>query len=124
MLRGLEEARCDGTVLRVLPTVLARNVGSVDWAELREEARRRKMKAELGWLIELTAELLQRPELKAEAASLHDKRRRTLRFFPAVKSGFEEELARLRSPASALNWGFWMNMSDDSFRSTLEKHGA
>lgn len=82
------------------------------------------MKAELGWLTELTADLLDRPELKAQAATLHDKRRRTLRFFPAVKSGFEEELAKLRSPQSALNWGFWMNISDDSFRSTLEKHRA
>lgn len=124
LLRGLEEARHDGTVLRVLPTVLARSVASMDWAGLREDARRRKLKAELGWLIELTAELLDRPELKAEAAALHDKRRRSLRFFPEVKSGYEAELARRRAPDVALRWGFWMNMSTESFRGTLEKHHA
>lgn len=124
LLRGLTEARHNGTVLRVLPTVLARNLQSVDWSTLREDARRRKLKAELGWLIELTAELLGRPELKAAAAQLHDKRRRAHRFFPEVKGRLEAEIAKRRAPELAQRWGFWMNMSTDTFRSTLEKHHA
>lgn len=124
LLRGLAEARHNGTILRVLPTVLAHNLSSIDWASLREDARRRKLKAELGWLIELTAELLNRPELKAAAAPLHDKRRRAHRFFPEVKGRREAEVAKLRATELAQRWGFWMNMSTDTFRSTLEKHHA
>jgi DNA-binding Lrp family transcriptional regulator len=124
LLRGLELAHHDGTVLRVLPTVLARNEAAVDWAGLREDARRRKLKAELGWLIELTSELLERPTLTTEASGLHDKRRRSFRFFPETKSTYEAELAKRRAPEVALRWGFWMNMSTDSFRSVLDKHHA
>lgn len=124
LLRGLEEARRDGTVLRVLPVVLARHLGELDWKALREDARRRKLKAELGFLIDLTAGLLDDEALRAEAAPLRDRRRRTMRFYPLVKSRFEVELAKQRSPEVATRWGFWMNLSEDSFRGLLEKHRA
>ena len=124
LLRGLSEAYHDGTVLRVLPSVLARNLEAVDWAALREEARRQKLKAELGLLVELTAALLDRPALLAHSAALHDKRRRTMRFFPAVKSSYEARAARQHSPRVARRWGFWMNMSEESFRTTVERHRA
>lgn len=124
LLRGLEESRRDGTILRVLPLVLARRVSEIDWAELREDARRRKLKAELGFLVELTAELAKRPELKSEVSALQDRRRKRMRFFPEVKNRYEEELAKQRSPQVALRWGFWMNMSEESFRGLIEKHGA
>ena len=58
------------------------------------------------------------------AAGLRDRRRRALLFFPAAKSSFERALARQRSPARALAWGFWMNLSEESFRATLERHSA
>jgi hypothetical protein len=99
-------------------------VNEIDWAELREDARRRKLKAELGLLVELTAELANTPELKAQVSALQDRRRKTMRFFPDVKNRYEAELAKQRSPQVALRWGFWMNMSESSFRSLLEKHGA
>lgn len=86
LLRGLEASRVDGTVLRVLPTVLARHLANVDWPALREDARRRKLKAELGLLVELTADLLGDVDLKKEAATLVDLRRKTMHFFPEVKS--------------------------------------
>lgn len=124
LLRGLAEARHDGTVLRVLPPVLARNLEAVDWAGLREDARRQKLKAELGLLVELTAGLLARPELKQQVAGLADRRRRTMRFLPEVKSPWEAELAKQRSPEVARRWGFWMNLTEESFRTTLEKHRA
>jgi hypothetical protein len=124
LLRGLEAARQDGTVLRVLPAVLAEHLGDIDWSELKEDARHRKLKAELGMLVELTAGLLDRKDLCARVADLKDRRRRTLCYFPAVKSEFEKQLARKRSPAAARNWGFGMNLSEASFRSTLERHRA
>ncbi len=124
LLRGLEAARQDGTVLRVLPTVLAGHLDEVDWTELKEDARRRKQKAELGMLVELTGNLLGRADLRERVAALRDRRRRTLRYFPTARSGFEKELAQKRTPAAARSWGFWMNLSEDSFRSTLERHRA
>ena len=124
LLLGLVEARRDGTVLRVLPAVLARNLDAVAWADLKEEARRRKLKAELGVVVELTATLLGREDLNAQVADLHDRRRTTRRFFPEVKSRFEAQLAKQRSPVAANRWGFWMNVSEDSFRSMLERHRA
>jgi hypothetical protein len=104
--------------------VLARHRAELDWAALREDARRRKLKAELGYLVELSAEALGDPSLRAHSESLQDRRRRALRFFPEVKSRYEEELARRRSPELARRWGFLTNMSMESFKGLLEKHGA
>jgi hypothetical protein len=123
-MRGLEEARDDGTVLRVLPVVLARHRAEVEWASLREDARRRKLKAELGFLAELSAELADDPSLRAQAEALRDRRRRSMRFFPEARSPYEQELAKRRSPELARQWGFLMNMSMESFKGLLEKHGA
>ena len=124
LLLGLEEARHDGTVLRVLPLVLARHGAALDWRALRQDARRRKLKSELGFLCELTAEVTGDKSLRDHAEPLRDRRRTALRFFPQVKSHYEEELARTRSPAVARRWGFLTNLSLDSFKGLLEKHGA
>ena len=124
LLLGLEEARSDATVLRVLPALLARNARDVDWADLREEARRRKLKAELGVVVDLCADVTSTPALSNEVAALHDGRRKSNRYFPEVKNKYEAKLAQLRSPEVAQRWGFWMNASVDSFRDLVEKHGA
>jgi hypothetical protein len=124
LLHGLHEAQKDGTVLRVLPTVLARHVGEVDWRGLREDARRQKLKAELGLLVELTAAMTDNAELRTQSTGLQDRRRKKMRFLPEVKNRYEAELAKQRSPEVAGRWGFWMNMSEDSFRGVYEKHGA
>jgi len=46
------------------------------------------------------------------------------RYFPEPRSSFEKALAEERTPPVARAWGFLMNVSEDSFRSTLSKHGA
>ena len=124
LLAGLEAARSNGTVLRVLPIVLGKNLGRLDWRKLKEGARSRKLKSELGMLVELTAELIGKPELCHEVAELHDRRRRAPRFFPAANGKFEQRLAKERSPAAARRWGFHMNLSMESFRSSFERHCA
>ncbi|MBI5545690.1 MAG: hypothetical protein HY901_17520 [Deltaproteobacteria bacterium] len=124
LVAGLQAARCDGTLLRVLPVVLAKNLDHLDWQALKQGARRRKLKAELGLLVELTADLLDRPELCRQVADLHDRRRRVPRFYPVARSDYERRLAKERSPAVARRWGFLMNMSVESFRSSLERHSG
>jgi hypothetical protein len=124
LLAALELARLDGTVLRVLPVVFAKNADQVDWPALKEDARRRKLKAELGMLVELTSKLIERPELKERVSDLLDRRRRTPRYLPEPRSRFEKELAKRHTPRVAAKWGFLMNMTEESFRSTLRKHLA
>jgi hypothetical protein len=124
LLEGLAASEHDATLLRVLPIVLARHGHQLDWSALTEGARRRKLNAPLGMLIELTASLAGHSEWVERLEDLKDRRVKRMRFFPAVKSSFEAELARQRSPEVARRWGLWMNVSEQSFRSTLELHPA
>lgn len=124
LVRALRIARRDGTVLRVLPLVVARNEQTLDWAALKERARREKLKGELGVIVDLAGHLLERPSLRRRVADLKDRRRKKMRYFPEPRSSFERALAEGRTPPIARAWGFFMNVSEDSFRSTLSKHGA
>ena len=119
LLRGLDLGRRDATVLLVLPNVLARNALGVDWGRLRERARHLKLKAELGLLIELTADLAGMPSLASQAAGLRDGRRRVPRHIDGGRGPNERRLAELRSPGAALRWNFRMNMTEEAFRSAI-----
>ena len=122
VLRGLRAARTDATLLRVLPVVVAKNASRFDWSELREQARRMNLKAELGMLLELTGHAAGLPEVEAQAAALRDGRRRRTRFFSAAANRYDEKLAEMRTPPSAARWGFRMNMTEESVRDMLRKH--
>lgn len=120
-IRAVELARRDGTVLRVLPSFVSAQRSRLDWREVTGEARRRKLKSEVGFVVELTAKLQHWP-VPVEVLALKDGRRTTRRYFPEVRSSYERPLAEKRSPDVAATWGLWVNMSEDTFRSTLEKH--
>jgi DNA-binding transcriptional ArsR family regulator len=122
VLRGLKLARIDATVLRVLPLVVAKHAHNFDWTDLRERARRMNLKAELGMLLDLTSDVANLPALRTEADPLRDGRRKRERFFLPVHGQGERKLARMRTPASAARWQFYMNMPEDLFRETLRKH--
>jgi hypothetical protein len=66
--------------------------------------------------------LVDRPGLFRQVADLHDRRRRVPGYLPDAHSEFERRLPKERSPAVARHWGFYMNMSVESFRSSLERH--
>ena len=122
ILRGLKAARNDATVLRVLPVVIAKNAKAIDWADLTERAHRMNLRAELGMLLDLTAEVANLPDLRSRADALSDARRTRPRYFPFVEGAFERELAAKRSPEAARRWHFLMNMTEESFRETVRKH--
>jgi DNA-binding transcriptional ArsR family regulator len=122
VLRGLDAARTDPTVLRVLPVVVAKHAADLDWEELEEGARRMNLKAELGMLLELTGTAAGLPALNAQAEGLMDGRRKRPRYFPRVVGAFERQLAEERSPAAARRWNFYMNMSEESVRDFVRKH--
>lgn len=122
LLQALAAARRDSLVLRVLPVVLAKHRSNIDWTDLLEEAKKRRLKAELGMLLELTGSLIADPTLLQRAATLRDRRMTRKRYLPEVGSRFEKALAEQASPPAALKWGFFVNMDEESFRSFLRKH--
>ena len=122
LLQGLELARHDATLLRTLPVVVALHARDLDWDELRDRARRMRLTPELGMLLDLTAEVAGEPALHEHASSFWDGRRRRQRYFPELKSEYEMELARRRTPPVVARWGFLMNMTEGAFRETLSKH--
>ncbi len=122
LLDGLVAARRDATLLRSLPVVIANAADRVDWPLLLAEAHRRRLRPELGMLVDLTAHLLGRPDLSERARPLRDRRRKRLRYFLEPGSSYEHELASRRTPEVVRRWGFLMNLGEDAFRSTLEKH--
>jgi hypothetical protein len=122
VVEGLVGAHLDATLLRVLPLVLVLNRSRLDWGQLKELARRQRVKAELGMLLELTAKLGQLPELLRHANDLKDRRRKAMTFFQEPKSRFERELTKRHTPSVAKKWGFWLNMGEDAFLQTLSLH--
>jgi DNA-binding Lrp family transcriptional regulator len=124
LVRALRLARHDASLLKILPVVVARNVQALNWEMLKETARREKLKAELGMLVEMTADAARMPELKAKVSDLRDRRRTLDRFFIEPSSKYERELAKKGTPPAARRWHFLMNLGADTFRATMVKHLA
>ncbi|HTP52446.1 MAG TPA: DUF6036 family nucleotidyltransferase [Anaeromyxobacteraceae bacterium] len=119
LLEGLRLARTDATVLLALPVVLARRAGEIDWDLLKEKARRLKLKAELGFLLEVTADIAGMPALRAHAPDLADGRRHVARDWPAAGGPRERELGERRRPPAAARWSFRMNITEEAFRAAF-----
>ena len=124
VVEALAESRRDATLLRVLPVVLLENEADLDWDALLGQARRRKLKDELGMMLELTAEASGRRSLGERSASLADGRRRVPRYLPEPASEYERKLADQRTPAVVRKWGLRMNMTEESVREFVRKHVA
>lgn len=122
LLMGLAAAKTDGTLLRVLPLVVAKNRCRIQWKDLKEGAHKDRLKSELGMLLELTGKLIHDDELQNQAQELRDRRRTGFRYFPEAKSRFERKVAEESSPEVARIWHFHMNMGEESFLTLLNKH--
>lgn len=124
VVEALAGSRHDSTLLRILPVVLLENEADFDWDALLAQARRRKLKDELGMMLELTAKASGRPSLGKWAKGLADGRRRVPRYLPEPASDYERRLADHRTPAVARKWGLRMNMTEESVREFVRKHLA
>ena len=124
LLRALGAAKRNPTLLKVLPVVLAKNERAVDWNAIKEGARRKRLKAELGMLVDLTADLANRHWLSDRVKDLRDRRRKVTSLFHEPRSKHERKLAEAVTPAAARKWNFLMNLSEETFRSLLRKHVA
>lgn len=121
---GLALAHRDASVARVLPIVLWRQRGRLDYGRLAREATRRHERHALGFFLELTGELGGEPALR-HARSLRDRRRQRPRpFFERPHGRLELALAREKTPRLARRWGYLMNMGYDSFASAFAKHAG
>lgn len=112
------------TLLRVLPFVLARNVPALDWHLLEMKTQEAGQEAELGFLLDLTAELTADASLAERAARFEKAKSAAPRFYFEPRGDRDRRLVELRTPAVARRWGFLLNMPTDSFRSLMSKYDA
>ena len=123
LAEGVALSHRDAAVARVLPLALWRQRDTLDFDELVRQASLRNESQALGFFLELTGTLGNERRLKGRARRLRDGRRtRTRPFFSRPMGPRELALARLRTPAIARRWGYWMNMDLESFASTFAKH--
>lgn len=123
LLDLLELSRTDAVVLRALPTFLVRLLDKLDWDELKTQARSRRLKAELGMLAALTSSLTEGIDLNGKVEDLKDRRRRRSEFYHSPHPTRRElEAAAERTPEAVRQWGFLMNMGEETFRKTLRQH--
>jgi hypothetical protein len=115
----------DPTVARVCPLMLWRHRKQMDMGRLKLEATRLDEKQTLGYFLELAATFGGDTSLRKTARKLNDRRRTRSRMFFAGQHGpLELAQTRRNTPKEATKWGYLMNMSVDSFRSTFEKFSS
>jgi hypothetical protein len=122
LVKALHLAKRDGSLLKILPVVVAKNAGSLNWTALKETAKREKLKSEVGMLVEMAAEFAQKPGLKKKVRDLKDRRRTVTSFFSEPRNKYERKLAASVTPAVARRWHFLMNLGEETFRSAMLKH--
>jgi hypothetical protein len=121
LVRALAVAKRDPAVLRSLLVVLVKHRNRLDWPVIKEEARRLKLKSELGMVVELAADASGHTELKARVADLRDHRRKTDVFFAEPRDDHDRGVVVRASPPAARKWGFFVNVGEDSLRVALRK---
>lgn len=125
LAQGLRLAHEDSTLLRTLPVVFARQAQGLDASRLTARARQLGCEAELGMLLELTAQLTGDSRLGELARALEHARRPTEpRFFFEPRGPMERKYTPLRTHALMRRWGFFLDMPPDVFGSLLAKHNA
>ena len=123
LAHAVELSRRRTEVARVWTVVLARNRSEVNLERLAAAGRQLGQKQALGFLLSLTARLLQDPYLSKFAAGLRDRRSRVVRdYFLGKRSSRAQALVEKRTPPLARKWFFRMNMPLDSFETFFHKH--
>jgi len=124
VLHALSRSHSEPSILRVLPILLSNAAEILDWKRLCEEAEKRSLGAELGFITQLAGALGGDARLASRVDSLVPAGRLNLRpYFPS-RGAYSERLAAERTPPLARKWGFLMNMEEEVFRSAFEKHRA
>ncbi|HVE38540.1 MAG TPA: helix-turn-helix domain-containing protein [Planctomycetota bacterium] len=119
---ALRLARRRPEVARVWPVVFAKHRSELDLEALTRQSTRLGEKQALGFFVALTRRLLKDPSLAGRERALRDHRfKKTQDFFLSEESERARKLAELRTPETAREWHFRMNMPMESFESSFEK---
>jgi hypothetical protein len=122
LVEGVELARRDATVARVLPIVFWRARDALNRERLEQVARERHQKQGVGFMLALAGHLGGDTRVTRWSSRLRDHRVSTLRPFFEVPSTRAAELtAERRAPDLARRWGFAMNLGLDDLRAQFEK---
>jgi hypothetical protein len=122
LVRGVELARRDATVARVLPIVFWRARDVLDRDRLEEVARARHQKQAVGLMLAIVARLGNDTRVARWSERLRDHRVSALRpFFEVPSTRAAERTAERRTPDLARDWGFAMSLQLEDFRSQFEK---
>lgn len=122
LVAGVELARRDATVARVLPIVFWRVRDSLDRDRLEAVARARHQKQAVGFVLALAARLGHDARVARWSARLRDRRVTALRpFFEVPTTRAAERTAERRTPELARRWGFSMSLQLEDFQSQFDK---
>lgn len=120
LAHGVKLARADASVARSLPVFVWKNRDKLDSKRARVVASQLGERHAVGFFLDLTGTLAGDRSLQEASASFRDLRRRSVQdFFVGQYSAMERQLADSRSPDTARNWQFRMNMTMDTFASTF-----
>lgn len=122
LVEGLKAARCDGSVLRLLPLVLVQHWENLEASDLRDAAVSEGVGPELGWLLVTTGGLLGIPELSAWSQGLPTAQ--PMRSFPQAPNPFALRRAQSLAAKTGLPWGLWVGEAEADLGDWLRKHGA
>lgn len=115
-------ARRDPAVARALPVVMVKNQSDLKPDRLLTLCRLHKSKRETGVMLRLAGELAGSSKLKSWSRKFRDERVKTTdNFFVGTQSTAMRDLSERNTPKVVRPWKFRMNMSLDTFRSTLDR---
>lgn len=118
---GLRLARKNASVARTLPLALWKTRDKLDLDLLLKEGRRRGQDRTLGFFLCLTSQLSGDPSFREESRKLKVLLPSSPTQFFQPTTMRERNLAEVRTPEVARDWGFRMNMGMDSFESMFAK---
>lgn len=121
MVRSLSVARSNATILRVLPTLMAKRASDFRLAELKSWAVDLDEEAVLGFVLDLTLRLfgaraVALTQLRNELGHAQRPTKTDFFFVSESASVRGRQLAEARTPECARPWGLRMNMPEQAFR--------
>ncbi len=117
-------AKKNSSLLRALPLLVRRLGPDLNFPQLAYWSKRHQVDRELGFVLDLTAELSKNKKFAAKARRLRDKRWSKYSFFLEREQeleGFQAKVIEQNTPELARKWFLKMNMGLDSFRTQYFK---
>lgn len=122
LARSLLLARRSPTVAHVWPVVFAKHRAKLNLPALESMACRLDEGQTLGFFLSLMRALLSDMSLMETENRLQSHKPEGMRYFFELGQGSAYlDLTRMRTPAVAAQWGFWMNTDVEDFASCLHK---